>query len=89
MALRATGRDVAPLFWDVALRDRGKCVYCGLDGSQDIRILGSFLLDHLIPRRANGTDQLDNRVLSCACCNRDKASWDPSEGAANPPARKY
>jgi len=87
--LRAkTMRDVDPRHWDVVIRDKGKCQYCGLDGTQDIRILGSFQLDHLIPWFANGTDDLDNLVLSCPLCNRDKGRWDPSRGSSKPPARK-
>jgi hypothetical protein len=89
MTLRAkTMRDVAPKHWDVTVRDRGRCVYCGLDGSQDIRVLGTLLLDHLIPRSANGTDDVDNLVLACPLCNISKGSWDPSNGNAKPPARK-
>jgi 5-methylcytosine-specific restriction endonuclease McrA len=84
MALKAKAmREISPVFWAVALRDRGKCVYCGLDGSKDIRILRNLHLDHLIPRSAKGTDDVENRVLSCSYCNRDcKRSWDPSKGAA-------
>lgn len=88
MAIRArTMRDVAPKFWDVAIRDRGKCVYCGLDGSLDKRVLSILHLDHLIPRCADGTDDLENLVLSCSRCNGDKGRFDPSEGVSKP-ARK-
>lgn len=46
MALKAKSmRDVAPVFWDVAVRDHGKCVYCRLDGSRDIRILSTLTLE--------------------------------------------
>jgi CRISPR/Cas system Type II protein with McrA/HNH and RuvC-like nuclease domain len=80
MALKAKNwRDVGPMFWDVAKRDGGKCMYCGLDGSQDVRILSNLQLDHLIPRRANGRDYLDNLVLCCCRCNGDKGQWNPAE----------
>jgi 5-methylcytosine-specific restriction endonuclease McrA len=78
----SSGRDVDPRFWDVALRDSGKCVYCELDGSQDLRILSTLQLDHLVPKRANGGDNLDNLVLCCSRCNGDKGRWDPTEGLA-------
>jgi len=88
-------RDVAPIFWDVAVRDRGKCVYCELDGSRDVRILMNLHLDHLIPR-GRKVDGIGNLVLACSCCNGDKGSWDPSEGIDDLPretlieaARRY
>jgi hypothetical protein len=85
MALKAkTMQELGPIFWEIVLRDRGKCVYCDLDGSRDIRILGSLVVDHLIPKCANGTQDLENEVLSCPRCNTDKGRYDPSEGAPNP-----
>jgi 5-methylcytosine-specific restriction endonuclease McrA len=89
MALKAKAIEVSPIFWAVALRDHGKCVYCGLDGSRDIRILRNLHLDHLIPRSADGTDDVENRVLSCSYCNRDcKRAWNPSKGASKLTERK-
>jgi 5-methylcytosine-specific restriction endonuclease McrA len=73
-------RDADSRFWDVAVRDGGKCAYCGLDGSGDIRILMSFQLDHLKPRNSGGSDDADNRVLACYVCNTEKKDWDPNEG---------
>jgi 5-methylcytosine-specific restriction endonuclease McrA len=29
-------------------------------------------LDHVIPLVCGGQDTIDNTVLACACCNRDK-----------------
>src|SRR5450759_4182700 len=81
MALKEkNSRDVDPTFWDVATRDLGKCVYCGLDGSQDLRILSNLHLDHLITKRENGSNDLENLVLSCSRCNVDKGGWNPAEG---------
>jgi CRISPR/Cas system Type II protein with McrA/HNH and RuvC-like nuclease domain len=81
MTLKAKNwRDVDPMFWDVAKRDGGKCAYCGLDGSQDLRILSTLQLDHLIPSHAKGSDDIDNRVLSCCRCNGDKRHWNPVDG---------
>jgi 5-methylcytosine-specific restriction endonuclease McrA len=75
-----TSRDVSPTFWDVAIRDKGQCVYCGLDGSKDLRILSNLILDHLIPKHANGSGDPENLVLSCPRCNGDKGRWNPAEG---------
>lgn len=74
------------MFWDVAIRDDGKCVYCGLDGSLDVRILSTLQLDHLIPRTSMGSSDLDNLVLSCTRCNGDKANFNPAEGIVDTPA---
>jgi 5-methylcytosine-specific restriction endonuclease McrA len=89
MALTAkTMREVGPIFWDVVMNDQGKCAYCGLNGSRDIRILGNLHVDHLVPRCANGADDLENLVLSCSRCNVDKGRWDPRKGASKPITRK-
>lgn len=69
-------------FWRLAQECKGKCAYCGLDGSKDWRILSNFAIDHLIPGRAGGTDHPSNLVLACGGCNRDKSSYDPSDGTA-------
>ena len=94
--IEKTSRDADRRFWDVAVRDHGKCVYCGMDGSRDVRILSNLHLDHLIPKRALGSDHHDNLVLCCPQCNNTKGQYDPSEGADLPPrevliekARKY
>jgi 5-methylcytosine-specific restriction endonuclease McrA len=82
-------RDIDQTFWDVTIACRGKCVYCGLDGSKDIRILRNFCLDHLIPRQANGVHDKQNRVLSCSYCNRDcKGNYDPRKDAPSLAGRK-
>jgi 5-methylcytosine-specific restriction endonuclease McrA len=84
-----TSRDIDPIFWDVVLDCKGKCVYCGLDGLDDIRILRNFCIDHLIPRQAKGAHAKENRVLSCSYCNRDcKGNYDPRIGAPKSAAKK-
>ena len=84
-----TSRDIDPTFWDVVIDCKGKCVYCELDGSQDIRILRNFCLDHLIPQHANGVHGKQNRVLSCHYCNRDcKGNYDPRTDASKSAGRK-
>ena len=85
MSKETEPRNIAPVFWDVAMRDKGMCVYCELDGSKDLRILISFQLDHLVPRNSGGEDDPKNLVLACAPCNRDKSIWDPREGQIEPP----
>ena len=48
-----------------------RCAYCE---STD-----SLQWEHIIPRSRNGPNTIDNMVLSCAKCNRDKAARNPIE----------
>ena len=82
-------QNIDPTFWAVAIACRGKCVYCGLDGSKDIKILRNMCLDHLVPRQASGIHDKENRVLSCFYCNRDcKGNYDPRKDAPELAGRK-
>ena len=54
----------------VLKRDNYTCAYCGLDANQ---------VDHIIPRSAGGSHDLDNLVACCKPCNTRKGSR--SEGS--------
>jgi hypothetical protein len=60
-----------------------RCEYCGLH--QDQSPLASLQLEHIRPRKHNGTDDLDNLALACIDCNLHKgtnvAGYDPQTGA--------
>ena len=43
------------------------CAYCGTDE-------GEMHIDHIIPRKAGGTHDLDNLVACCKQCNTRKGS---------------
>lgn len=47
----------------------GKCWYCGIDLDLD-----TFHIDHVVPRRHGGTDDLSNLVASCPPCNMSKGA---------------
>jgi hypothetical protein len=47
------------------------CAYC--------RAKGGLQWEHIIPKSRGGPDTIDNMVLACARCNRDKADQDPFE----------
>jgi hypothetical protein len=49
----------------VLKRDGYICQYCGNDASQ---------VDHVIPRKAGGSHDLDNLVACCAPCNSAKGA---------------
>ena len=46
-------------------RDNYTCVYCGARGVK-------FEVDHKIPFSRGGSDEMDNLVTACMCCNRQK-----------------
>lgn len=48
-----------------------RCAYCA--SSQALQ------WEHIIPRSRQGPDTIDNMVLSCAKCNREKAARNPIE----------
>lgn len=63
--------------WDVLVRDKFQCQYCGLDAAA----LGRWDLfdpDHLIPGAKGGPYTLLNLVTACMGCNKLKAGYDPS-----------
>ena len=48
-----------------------RCAYCASSKS--------LQWEHIVPRSRNGPDTIDNMVLSCAVCNREKAARNPIE----------
>ena len=52
--------------FNVFLRDRFSCQYCGCKAD--------LTFDHLIPRSRGGLTRWDNVVTACACCNLRKGS---------------
>ena len=51
----------------VLKRDGYICAYCGQEADQ---------VDHVIPRKAGGTHDLDNLVACCKTCNSKKGALD-------------
>lgn len=70
--------------WDIYLRDRCVCVYCGFVG-RDKLSWRQLEIDHLIPRTKGGTDTPDNKVVSCKACNLLKSSFDPRTSSVSFP----
>ena len=50
-----------------------RCVYCGRDLLADFESYLTITRDHLVPRCAGGPNGHENRVASCAACDRLKA----------------
>lgn len=63
--------------FEVFKRDRFTCSYCG-------RTPPDVLLevDHVTPRAAGGSDEIENLTTSCQDCNRGKSSGLLAEGSA-------
>lgn len=57
---------------NLALRDGGKCQYCGVNVSSK-----TGTMDHVIPRSRGGTHTWENVVLACSKCNQKKADKMP------------
>lgn len=59
-----------------------RCEYCGLH--EDQSPLAALHVEHVLPRKHGGTDDLDNLALACIDCNLHKGSnvagYDPETG---------
>ncbi|MBV8119843.1 MAG: HNH endonuclease [Alphaproteobacteria bacterium] len=68
---------------EILLRDRVQCVYCGLDGTQNLQtfwqLIGHHHLDDLVPRKLGGDNTPANLVTCCWPCNRRKSDFDPRD----------
>ncbi|MFO0323476.1 MAG: HNH endonuclease [Burkholderiales bacterium] len=59
-------------------RDKGRCVYCGMDLKADADHFMMATEDHLVPVSVKGKSRdLGNLILSCIVCNRLKADFVP------------
>ncbi len=67
----------------VAQRADGCCEYCRVGKTDET---SPFHIDHIIPLKHHGADELDNLCLSCFQCNSYKgpnmAAADPATGKA-------
>ena len=55
----------------ILVQNGGLCAYCGASGS--------LQWEHIIPKSRGGPDTIDNMVVSCPKCNREKAARNPIE----------
>src|SRR3954453_6707691 len=64
-------------------RDGPRCVWCRRECAGLVRAT----TDHLVPKVKGGPSWLENEVLACGRCNRERghstpADWVPGRGAA-------
>ena len=73
-----------PIVWEILVRDKLVCVYCGLDGKQSFQSWCQLLhgVDHLVPASSLNAeayqitrDNMGNLVTSCWICNRAKGTF--------------
>lgn len=55
---------------EVFNRDKGYCQYCGKDLLESLSAFNSTTVDNIISVSVGGSDELNNRVLSCSRCNQ-------------------
>lgn len=65
-----------PAYRRIVARDGDCCVYCGAAAGQS-----KLELDHLVPRSAGGTDDLDNIVQACRLCNNARRAMTLAQWA--------
>ena len=71
-------------------RDKGRCVYCGMDLTADYDRFMMATEDHLVPAsKGEKGRNLDNLILSCMICNRLKSDFVPELVDAVKERRKY
>jgi 5-methylcytosine-specific restriction endonuclease McrA len=68
--------------FNVFLRDRFSCQYCG-----DGRSASELTFDHVVPRSRGGRTSWSNVVTACTCCNLTKGSRLPQECGMRPVSR--
>jgi len=73
------GQPVKSKFLQLFERDRGRCVYCGMDLKADYDRFMMATEDHLVPSSKGGKGRsLENLILSCTVCNRLKSNFAPA-----------
>lgn len=59
---------------EVYQKCQGHCAYCGCD----LKYI-DMQVDHVIPLRIGGADELNNMLPACRSCNHYKATFDVEE----------
>jgi len=72
----------------ILARDKMRCQYCGVKGTQF-----ELTLDHILPRSRGGRDEAENLCAACKPCNQRKGMRTPDEARmpllATPSALRY
>ena len=57
---------------NIITRDGHRCQYCGTKR-------GAMTIDHIIPKKLNGSDTWDNMTCACVRCNNKKGDRTPEQ----------
>jgi 5-methylcytosine-specific restriction endonuclease McrA len=72
----------------IMMRDKMRCQYCGVRGTQF-----DLTLDHIHPRSRGGRSDVENLCAACKSCNQRKGDRTPDEARmpllATPSALRY
>jgi 5-methylcytosine-specific restriction endonuclease McrA len=72
------GRLAKPLTGEEGLkilgRDKYRCRYCGLDGTENFENSLVMTVDFVLPRAKKGKNEPNNLVAACRPCNKIKGS---------------
>ncbi|MDT4895671.1 MAG: hypothetical protein QOH25_748 [Acidobacteriota bacterium] len=72
----------------ILMRDKMRCQYCGVRGTQF-----DLTLDHILPRSRGGRCDVENLCAACKTCNQRKGDRTPDEARmpllATPSALRY
>lgn len=60
-------------FKEISNKSKNKCFYCGIS-LIEMEENNSYSIDHLIPIKKGGGNELGNLVLSCRKCNSKKGT---------------
>jgi 5-methylcytosine-specific restriction endonuclease McrA len=74
--IRARDQEIRFTRYNIYLRDKGRCQYCG-----DRFSARDLTYDHVIPRARGGTATWENIVTCCRSCNLRKGGRTPHEAA--------
>jgi 5-methylcytosine-specific restriction endonuclease McrA len=81
---------IKSIFVQLFERDKGRCVYCGMDLMADPDRFMLATEDHLVPKSKAGKKRvLENLILSCMVCNRLKADFVPDRLDPTTERRSY
>jgi hypothetical protein len=62
----------------VRQRARRACEFCGVS---EVDVGGLLTIDHFQPQSKDGSDDLDNLIYCCVCCNQYKQDYWPTSEA--------
>jgi len=80
---QSAAREARKTAWLVWQKTDGKCTYCAVTLNPfDRNADNGFHIDHVTPKDAGGTDDIDNLTPACRSCNISKGPRTPEQWEA-------